>query len=379
MVIMNEKINDMNLEEQIKKLALDDGASLVGICSAESIKDKEFSDANYLLPGAKSVISIAIKFDDKIVNKYLSKEDYLALCHEEGYVTKDLLRIGKTIKEFLEKMGFQAYRCDINFNYRNINTTSKAVVPALRNLIDLINNDNDKNLKLTEKEQKTLEMLKKLILTGFRKSTMNLVPNFSHRCAAVVAGLGRVGWSGNIITEEYGARVLFGSIITDAELTPDKPLKKNPCVECKICEKSCQGGLFQKDNHMMIKVGNLDEKIAKRNSYAYCIAVCSGMVGQNKFKEWSTWSPFRFDDIDQLPLDESVDQYVRNMYANAIEKGGKEAENVLRLIENTFLGRNDKPAEDFRPTCGFCQLVCGPTLKDKKESYNLIVNSGCNE
>jgi hypothetical protein len=46
---MNEKINDMNLEEQIKKLALDDGASLVGICSAESIKDKEFSDANYLL------------------------------------------------------------------------------------------------------------------------------------------------------------------------------------------------------------------------------------------------------------------------------------------------------------------------------------------
>ncbi|MHA1883486.1 MAG: hypothetical protein ACXAAI_03050 [Promethearchaeota archaeon] len=376
---MNEKINDMNLEEQIKKLALDDGASLVGICSAESIKDKEFSDANYLLPGAKSVISIAIKFDDKIVNKYLSKEDYLALCHEEGYVTKDLLRIGKTIKEFLEKMGFQAYRCDINFNYRNINTTSKAVVPALRNLIDLINNDNDKNLKLTEKEQKTLEMLKKLILTGFRKSTMNLVPNFSHRCAAVVAGLGRVGWSGNIITEEYGARVLFGSIITDAELTPDKPLKKNPCVECKICEKSCQGGLFQKDNHMMIKVGNLDEKIAKRNSYAYCIAVCSGMVGQNKFKEWSTWSPFRFDDIDQLPLDESVDQYVRNMYANAIEKGGKEAENVLRLIENTFLGRNDKPAEDFRPTCGFCQLVCGPTLKDKKESYNLIVNSGCNE
>ncbi len=206
---------------------------------------------------------------------------------------------------------------------------------------------------------------------------MNLVPNFSHRCAAVVAGLGRVGWSGNIITEEYGARVLFGSIITDAELTPDNHLKNNPCIGCKICEKSCQGGLFQKDNHIMIKVGNLEEKIAKRNSYAYCIAVCSGMVGQNKFKEWSTWSPFRFDDIDQLPLDDSVDQYVSNMYAKAIEKGGKEAENVLRLIENTFLGRNDKPAEDFRPTCGFCQLVCGPTLKDKKESYDSIVNSRC--
>ena len=372
-------MNHMNLEEQIKKFAFDEGASLVGICSADSIKDKEFSDAEYLLPGAKSVVSIAIKFDDDVVNKYLSKEDYLSLCHEEGYVTKELLRIGSTIKEFLEEMGFQAYRCDINFNYRNINTSSKAVVPVLKNLISLINKDHDESVLLTENEQKTLEMLKKLILGGFRKSPMNLVPNFSHRCAAVAAGLGRVGWSGNIITEEYGARVLFGSIITDAELTPDKSLKNNPCIGCKICEKSCQGGLFQKNNHLMIKIGNIEEKIAKRNSYAYCIAVCSGMVGQNKFKEWSTWSPFRFDDIDHLPLDESVNQYVSNMYATAIEKGGKEAENVLRLIENTFLGRNDKPAEDFRPTCVFCQLVCGPTLKDKKESYDFIVNSGCIE
>jgi len=208
---------------------------------------------------------------------------------------------------------------------------------------------------------------------------MNLVPNFSHRCAAVAAGLGRVGWSGNIITEEFGARVLFGSIITDAELKPDKPLKNNPCIGCKICEKSCQGGLFQKEASEVIKIGELEERIAKRNSYAYCIAICSGMVGQNKFREWSTWSPFRFDDIDHLPLDETVDQYVSNMYAKAIEKGGKEAENVLRLIENTFLGRNDKSTEEFRPSCGFCQLVCGPTIKEKKESYNSIVNSGCIE
>ena len=64
------------------------------------------------------------------------------------------------------------------------------------------------------------------------------------------------------------------------------------------------------------------------------------------------------------------------MYAKAVEKGGEEAENVLRLVENTFLSRNDKPAEDFRQSCGFCQLVCGPTMKDKKESYALIVGSG---
>ena len=369
-------MSDIILEEQLKKLAFDEGADLVGICSADNIKDKEFSDGNFLLPGTKSVISIAIGFDEDIVNKYLSKEEYLPLCHEEGYITKKLVRIGDRIKQFLEEKGFQAYRCKINFNYRNINTRSKAVVPALRNLIDLINKDKDSSLELTDKEQNTLKMLKTMILPAFRKSPLNLVPNFSHRCAAVAAGLGRVGWSGNVITEKYGARVLFGSILTNVELNPDTPLEKNPCLGCKICEKSCQGGLFQKNNYEIIKIGNIEEKIAKRNSYAYCIAVCSGMVGQNKFKDWSTWSSFRFDDIDHLPLDDSVDSYVSNMYVKAIEKGGKEAENVFRLVENTFLSRENKPAEDFRPSCGFCQLVCGPTIKDKKESYDLIIKSG---
>ena len=72
------------IEDEIKKIAVEAGADLVGICSAENIKDRDFSDPNYLLPGAKSVISIAVKMDDEIVGKYLSKEDYLSLCHEEG-------------------------------------------------------------------------------------------------------------------------------------------------------------------------------------------------------------------------------------------------------------------------------------------------------
>ena len=96
----------ISLEDQIKKLALEEGATLVGICSAESIKNKEFSDPNYLLPGAKSVISIAINFDDEKVRKYLSKEEYLPLCYEEGYVTKNLKRVAEKIKVFLEEKGF---------------------------------------------------------------------------------------------------------------------------------------------------------------------------------------------------------------------------------------------------------------------------------
>ena len=367
------------IEDEIKKLALEAGADLVGICSADSIKDKEFSDPNYLLPGAQSVVSIAVKFDDEKVRKYLSKEEYLPLCHEEGHTTKKLKKIAAKIKVFLEENGYKAFNCDCNYDYRNINKTSKSVVASIRVLIGLINKEKDENIELTKEEEKTIARLKKLILPGLRKTPMRLMPSLSHRCVAVASGIGRVGWSGNVITKDYGARVLLNSIITDAKLTPDKPMENNPCDRCKICEKSCQGGLFAKDSEETINIAGVEEIIAKRNNYAYCIAVCSSMSGQNKFKEWSTWSPFRFDDIERLPLDDSVIDYVKNMFATGIEQGGEQAENVLRLVENTFLGRNDKPAEDFRPTCGFCQMVCGSTMQNKKESYESIVKSGCIE
>lgn len=373
------KTEVISLEDQIKSIALEEGANLVGICSADSIKDKEFSDPNYLLSGAQSVISIAIKFDDETVRKYLSKEEYLPLCHEEGHTTHNLKRIAGKIKLFLEEKGFQAVNCDCNFDYRNVSSKSKTIVSSLRILIDLINKENDENAQLKRREEKTLDLLKKIFLPSLRKTPMKLMPSLSHRCVAEAAGLGRIGWSGNLITEKYGARVLLNSIITNAKLKADKPLEKNPCINCKLCEKSCQGGLFAKDEEQTIDIAGIEEIIAKRNNYAYCIAVCSGMSGQNKFKEWSTWSPFRFDDIERLPLDDTVVKYVQNMFAKAIEKGGKEAENVFRLVENSFLGRNDKPAEDFRPSCGFCQLVCGPTMENKKESYKLIINSGCME
>ncbi len=364
------------MEDEIKKIALDAGADLVGICSADSIKDKDFSDPNFLLPGAQSIISIAIGFDDEKVRKFISKEDRMPLSIEEGEVTKSLKRVGEKIKIFLEEKGFKAYNCDCNFNYRftrRAGARTQTVVSSLRTLIDLINKEKDENIELTKGEVKTLGRLKKMMLPGLRKTPMNLIPNFSHRCAAVASGLGRIGFSGNVITERFGARILLNSIITDAKLKSDKILEKHPCFNCKICEKSCQGGLFSKEETQKINIAGIEETIAKRNSYAYCIAICSGMVGQNKFKEWSIWSPFRFDDIERLPLDDSVNDYVQNMFAKAVEKGGDEAENVFRLVSNSFLGRNDKLSEDFRPSCGFCQLVCGPTMQDKKESYKLII------
>ena len=143
------------IEDEIKKIALDAGADLVGICSADSIKDKDFSDPNFLLPGAQSVISIAIGFDDEKVRKFISKEDRMPLSIEEGEITKALKRVGEKIKIFLEEKGFKAYNCDCNFNYRftrRAGSKTQTVVSSLRTLIDLINKEKDKNIELTKRE-----------------------------------------------------------------------------------------------------------------------------------------------------------------------------------------------------------------------------------
>ena len=366
-------VKNISLESQIKKLALDEGAVLVGICSADSIKDREFSDPNYLLPGAKSVISIAMNYTDEVVKKYLSKEDRHSLNLEEGLIVRKLKEIGEKIKILLEEQGYKANNCDLNFDYRN-NKLNKAAYTAIKNLVELIDKDKDKSYQLTKAETKMLNNLKRLILPTIRKTSLHFIPELSHKCVAEAAGLGRIGWSGNLVTEKYGARVLLNSIITDANLEPDKTLEHNPCTGCKLCAGSCQGGLFSKDEQQIITIAGVQETIAKRNDETYCIAICSGMKGQNKFPEWSTWSPFG---SVSLPSDDTIAGFVANMIAEAIEEGGEEAENMLKFIILNYKGLCKRDLDVDFLSCTCCQLVCGATNENKKESYNLLINSGC--
>jgi epoxyqueuosine reductase QueG len=60
--------------------------------------------------------------------------------------------------------------------------------------------------------------------------------DFSHRHAAVAAGLGEVGFSGLLLTPQFGARQRLVSIITDA------PLEPSPMYEgLELCRPDCCG------------------------------------------------------------------------------------------------------------------------------------------
>ena len=61
------------------------------------------------------------------------------------------------------------------------------------------------------------------------------------RAAAQRAGVGWFGKNTNVLTSSHGSWVFLGQIVTDLELKPDLPLKKN-CGSCTLCLQACPTG-----------------------------------------------------------------------------------------------------------------------------------------
>jgi epoxyqueuosine reductase len=81
---------------------------------------------------------------------------------------------------------------------------------------------------------------------------------FSHRHAAVAAGLGEFGWSGIILTPDRGPRVRWVSAITMADLEPD-PLYGGPKLcdrsKCSVCAAVCPGKAISKTESKRVNMG----------------------------------------------------------------------------------------------------------------------------
>ena len=60
---------------------------------------------------------------------------------------------------------------------------------------------------------------------------------------AHLAGLGWIGKSCLLLTKEFGPRVRFVSVLTDAPLETGSSLDK-PCGKCRACVEACPVGAF---------------------------------------------------------------------------------------------------------------------------------------
>jgi len=60
-----------------------------------------------------------------------------------------------------------------------------------------------------------------------------------HKRMAQLAGLGNFGKNSLIIHPDYGPWFRIQTILTNAELVPDKPFEENLCGECEKCIEAC--------------------------------------------------------------------------------------------------------------------------------------------
>lgn len=66
--------------------------------------------------------------------------------------------------------------------------------------------------------------------------------------AAVLAGLGAFGRSGQMYHPTYGARLRLAAVVTDAEMPGDPVMDEDPCPKkCRACQQSCPAGAFDAD------------------------------------------------------------------------------------------------------------------------------------
>ncbi|ABC56970.1 MULTISPECIES: 4Fe-4S double cluster binding domain-containing protein [Methanosphaera] len=72
---------------------------------------------------------------------------------------------------------------------------------------------------------------------------IHLKTRFSNKASAKLAGIGWIGKNNLLTTREYGPRLTWSTIITDAPLSKyTGNVMESLCGDCNICVKACPGG-----------------------------------------------------------------------------------------------------------------------------------------
>ncbi|MGB6066598.1 MAG: epoxyqueuosine reductase [Desulfomonilaceae bacterium] len=195
----------MNSSE-LKQFACTCGADVVGAADLALLEGIEPEPQN-LLQGYERAVSIAVRLADGIIDPIVDSPTPL---YQQHYLKVNALLddIAVRVSQFLQQAGAKALP-----------------IPASQVL--------DK--------------------TNWRSY-------ISHKAVAVAAGLGWQGKSLLLVNPDYGPRVRLATILTDALLAPDKPIK-NRCGKCPACSNACPAGA--------IKNVNTDWHYSDRNEAIY--------------------------------------------------------------------------------------------------------------
>lgn len=319
-----------SIESEIEELAKAAGADLVGFTDRTRLADAPPSgDITYVLPTAQSAIGLAVAMDLKAAEKYMAKEDLWEFneSHIDSY--RKLKTAAIAIQEYLEARGHEVIIPLANFQYRE----------------------------------------------GAPSSVQT--PPLSHKYVCVAAGVGWLGWSGNLLTSKYGALVTLGSVVTSAALSPSPMVEEDWCGECRLCVATCPTHYMPKQEPDVVQIGGKPSTYSHRRHQLRCSVSCGGLNGVRKStSKWSTWSPKEIEDLPNAA--ESDEDFEARCEEVLQEDPGNRKLKFLMNIRTTAHNWDeyDRTVEGMVLNCSLCQLVCMPGLDTRKRMYKTLVNSG---
>ena len=358
------------LESLIKDHAREMGITVTGIAGPGRLDGPPSLDPSYSMPGARSIVSLVAPMDAEAVRDFLSKRSSSAHNLDQTRWNQELMRIGESIAAIIRKKGYRASALPSNSDYRR------------------------------------------------SPDPWAMHPAFSHRLGAIASGVAGMGWSGNVKTEEYGASVYLGTVVTDAVLKSD-PLRFSPrhfidtyCNSCRKCAKTCVAQMFSPRGEEYVLVNGALHPRGKRASIDLCEIACFGLHSLSQDRLWSTWglnwiedwlnsppgelsafqarkymmlagaragdSTARFDLIRSIGREahprEVIDSYL------ALEPAKRPHSERVALLRDFARNLGAARPDDFRTdlvlTCGNCALVCGPDKIETARRFRLLTQSG---
>jgi len=181
------------LKDEIKEYGMKLGASKIGVASLDRFSMAPNGlEPRYYLPEAESVIVIALAIPrtiGKIWGTYREGGKTIGpyMWYGFGHLNWQLSDIAANLSRFIEKNGYEALPFPpTGFPYRYFN-----------------------------------------------------IGDFSHRHAAVAAGLGEFGWNRLLLTPEFGAFQRIVSIVTNAPLEADEMYNGPKLCDRKMCGEIC--------------------------------------------------------------------------------------------------------------------------------------------
>ena len=357
----------MDLEEKIKDFVHDQGVEVVGLAGPERLNGPPSLDLNYSMPGARSVISMALPMNVDALYDFLAKRSPAPHNLDQFLNYQRLQHIGANVAEYLVSMGYRAMGVPLSADYRRA-------------------------------------------LYVFRPR-----PAFSLRLGAIASGIAGQGWSGNVKTKEYGASIYLGGVLTDAVLESD-PLvptgyfTDNFCVKCKRCTKACPTRMFEaKESEYLLLNGHLLPR-GRRQNIDMCHISCFGLHSLSPDRKMSNWGqhwingwvdrqpdPTRTLEViwdmlkrglttgDAAPRFEVLRRLCSIVYPEALFEGIPELEDFpeeeperIRILADFVRRMGVKGIDDYPVPiiCGQCALVCGPTLEETAERYRTLAEAG---